>query len=73
MPPLKIESLTRIKSPAARTGLFGASAVAPGLYENIRLSIVPSRLKRTNSTFPFSSFVPPARDMARFRVLPCGI
>ena len=62
--PLRIESCTRIKSPVARTGLLGASALAPGLYANILLSIVPSLLNRTNSTLPLSNFVPPAREMA---------
>ena len=58
--PLKIELLTRIKSPAAN-GLFGASIAAPGCT---RIFVYRSSLslKRTNSILPLIAFVPPAES-----------
>ena len=72
MPPLKIESLTRIKSPSAKTGLLCVAAAAPGLCAKILLSIVPSRLNRMNSILPLINFVPPASEMAYLMSLPAN-
>ena len=62
--PLKIESFTRIKSPAAKMGLLGASAAAFGLYEKILLSIVPLLVESHELNPPLSNFAPPAREIA---------